>query len=274
MIPIIKLERYSVFQCPCGIKYLDPSLDEAAQIAFYKNSESLKEINPALEEYYEYNTLDPKGRTARDYTRALRDLEGQVKGRDLCEVGCGTGGFLAFSKSKKWNVFGIDSSSENILKTCARGVDALQINIFEYTAPTKFDVVVLWDVLEHPQEPGKLIAKCRELLKPGGRLLIAIPFDPNVISVLGRFIYMMSLGMLRGPVSKWYILEHTSYFSKKGLRGLLERHDLKIVSWWKTETDLSRYKFGFVQRVILKVLFIVARVLGLQNRLIAIAGRN
>jgi len=250
---------------------LDPSLDDAAQIALYQNSESLKEINPALEEYYEYDTLDPKGRTARDYMRALLDLEGQVRGRDLCEVGCGTGGFLAFAKSKGWNVLGVDSSSENIQKTKARGVDALQINVFDYAAPARFDVVVLWDVLEHPQDPGKLLAKCRELLKPGGRLLIAIPYDPNSVSLMGRLIYGLSLGKIRGPASKWYILEHTSYFSKKGLRGLLAKHDFEVVNEWKTETDLARYKFGFAQNAVLRTLFLGARILGLQNRLIAIS---
>ena len=269
--PLIKLERFSVYVCDCGVKYLDPSLDEKSQIEIYQNSDSISEINKALEQYYEYEPLRSTSQTARDYDRALTEAGKSVAGRDLCEIGCGTGDFLFFAKSRGWNVFGIDSSTENIEKTRSRGIEGIAENVFRYSSQRRFDVVVLWDVIEHPQDPGKLLAKCHELLKPGGCLLVAIPYDPNLISILATLFYKLSFGKVRGPAAQWYVLEHTSYFSGRGLKGLLERNSFAAVKYWKTETDLARYKFAFLTRLALRVLFGIARILGLQNRSIMVA---
>lgn len=270
----LRLPLYSVFTCHCGIKYIDPSLDEQGQIAIYQDSDSLTAINAALEQYYDYETLDPKSRTTKDYTAALAAVAALVTGRDLCEIGCGAGGFLAHAKAHGWNVLGIDSSSDNVSKTRSKGVEALPTNIFEFSTERFFNVVVLWDVLEHPQAPGKLLDRCRELLKPGGVLLIAIPYDPNIISSLARFFYGASFGKIQGPALKWYVVEHTSYFSRKGLTGLLARSGFSLLRSWKTETDLARYRFEASTRLILAALFFLARIFGLKNRMIAIARRT
>lgn len=268
------LSDFDVHACRCGIKFIDPSLDEQGQISIYRSSGSLAEINPSLEQYYEYKTLDPKSRTARDYKAALDGVEKATDGNDLFEIGCGAGGFLQYAKIRGWNVSGIDSSPENIKKTKEKGLEALQGNIFEYASSSRFDVIVLWDVLEHPQDPGKLLEKCRGLLKPGGCLLIAVPHDPNIISLAARMLYVLSLGRITGPAARWYVMEHTSYFSIRGLCGLLERHGFSATRWWKTETDLSRYKFGFMDRFSLGFLFALARMLGFQNRLVTIAQKS
>ncbi len=272
--PIIRLPFFSVYSCACGTKYLDPSLTEDGQIAIYRDSGCLKTINSALAQYYEYETLSPKNRTFRDYQAALRVVAENTAGRELCEIGCGTGGFLSYASANGWKVFGIDSSPENVIATQQRGIEAVQANIFLYKPRHFFDVVVLWDVIEHPQNPGKLIAKCRELLKPDGFILIAVPYDPNIISVLARCIYVLSLGKVKGPASRWYVLEHTSYFSAKGLRGLLSSNHFSVVNYWKTETDLSRYQFSKSSLLVLNFLFFIARMFGLQNRLILLARKD
>lgn len=270
----VKLPLFSVYACVCGIKFLDPSLDEQSQMGIYQNSQTLKEINPALEQYYEYETLEPQSRTAHDYEKALGEVGIMALGRDLCEIGCGNGGFLAYAKSRGWQVTGIDSSPENIQQVLKRGADGIHGDVFQYHSDRRFDVVVLWDVLEHPQDPGRLLKKCRELLKPDGCLLIALPYDPNIISFLAHALYLLSFGCVKAPAAKWYVLEHTSYFSKKGLRNLLGRNDFRLIKWWKTETDLSRYKFGFLSRGVLRVLFGLGRIFGAQNRLIVVAKKG
>lgn len=272
--PMLKLRLYSVFSCECGIKYIDPSLDELGQIALYQDSNSLTTVNPALEQYYDYETVDSSSRTAKDYGAALDALETLVKGRDLCEIGCGTGGFLVSAMAKGWDVFGIDSSLMNVTKTCSKGVAAVRENVFQFSSERCFDVVVLWDVIEHPQVPSKLLDRCRRLLKPGGVLLIAVPYDPNIISALAHLFYVASRGGINGPAAKWYVLEHTSYFSRKGLANLLARSGFRIIRSWKTETDLARYKFKTFTRLILRGLFLLARVFGFQNRMILIARKN
>ena len=114
---LFALERTNVYGCAaCGLKFIDPSLSAETMTTIYTSSESLREINPVHEHYYEYDTLDAKSATFRDYATALDRVSTYVKGRDLLEVGCGTGGFLEFARGKGWNVSGVDSSVENIAK--------------------------------------------------------------------------------------------------------------------------------------------------------------
>jgi SAM-dependent methyltransferase len=269
--PKIRFDSFSVYACACGLKYLDPALDDASQIAIYEDPRRLREMNPALEEYYDFEVGDLKTKTGRDYARALASLGTCVGGRDLMEIGCGAGGFLAFAKSRGWNVLGVDSGAQNIQKTRDRGVEAVCADVFAYRPSRSFDAVVLWDVLEHPLDPGKLIRKCREFLKPGGCLLIALPYDPNLISLLATVLYRVSFSRMRRAAGQWYVPEHNSYFSERGLRSLLGRNGFDLIRCWKTDTDLSRYRFGVLTRICLEMAFAAARLFGLQNRMILIA---
>ena len=240
----------------------------------YRSSATLKEINPALKEYYEYDTLEPYSLTYRDYDRALKTLASLIQGRDLLEVGCGTGSFLKFAQSRGWRATGVDSSPENIRELEKKGIRGIATGFLDYSPSESFDVVVLWDLIEHPQDPFCFVEKARELLKRGGLLLIATPHDPNLLSNLATMAYRLSGGRIKFAARQLYVIEHTSYFSIKTLSMLLERANFKVVKAWKTETDLKRYYFSCFLRVVLYAAFFIAGRFGLQNRMIVIAKKS
>lgn len=273
--PLYILSRTEVFRCvKCSLDYIDPSLDAKSMMDIYTSSETLKEINPACENYYEYQALDPKSLTYRDYYKALKAADGHVRGRELLEVGCGTGGFLEFAKSHGWKVCGLDSSTENIQKLKERGIAGLCENYFEYRGGNKYDVIVMWDLIEHPQDPLAFVKKSAELLKQGGILLLATPCYPNLLSILAGWFYKLSNGKNKGPAEKLYFLEHTTYFGLETLRPLLAEGGFDVATSWKTETDLVRYSFSPVTRMGLKGAFLLARLLRLQNRLTVLARKR
>ena len=243
-------------------------------MAIYQSSELLAQINPALERYYEYETLDPASVTCRDYDEALNRLKQFASGTRLLEVGCGSGSFLKFAKLKGWQVHGVDSGMENIRALREEGIDATCSGFLDFQTSHRFDCIVFWDLIEHPQDPGEFIKKCRELLSPKGLILIAAPLDPNLLSIIASALYRVSAGGLKFALEKLYIAEHTSYFSIPALSRFMDRFHFKTVAAWKSETDLERYSFTPVFRVVLKILFAAARVLRLQNRLILIAERQ
>lgn len=271
---IFRLSKFDVFLCGCGARFIDPSLDGASQMAIYQSSELLAQINPALERYYEYETLDPASSTCRDYDEALNRLKLFSPGTRLLEVGCGAGSFLKFAKLKGWQVHGVDSGMENIRALREEGIEATCSSFLDFQTNHRFDCIVFWDLIEHPQDPGEFIKKCRNLLSPKGLILIAAPLDPNLLSVIASALYHVSAGSLKFALEKLYIAEHTSYFSIPALSKFMNRFHFKTVVAWKSETDLARYAFKSVFRILLKMLFAVARVLGLQNRLMLIAQRQ
>ena len=80
---LFQLQKTRVYRCKCGLRFIDPSLDEKSMTEIYSSSECLRELNPALQSYYEYETLNTESATFRDYTKALAQVSLQVRG-EIC----------------------------------------------------------------------------------------------------------------------------------------------------------------------------------------------
>ena len=99
----------------------------------------------------------------------------------LLDIGCGTGYFPAFMKSKGWSAVGIESdknASEFASKNL--GIDVYILNDLETLREEPFDAITLWHVLEHLYNPKKLIEDAFHLLKNDGILVIALPNNDSL----------------------------------------------------------------------------------------------
>jgi 2-polyprenyl-3-methyl-5-hydroxy-6-metoxy-1,4-benzoquinol methylase len=109
--------------------------------------------------------------------RKLRLLKPyQSKQAALLDVGAGTGFFLRAAKKRGWAVTGIEPNptARNLanLKASKTVFDTATL----HTLPEKsFDVITLWHVLEHLPNLEDDIKTFRKLLKPNGRIVVAVP---------------------------------------------------------------------------------------------------
>jgi 2-polyprenyl-3-methyl-5-hydroxy-6-metoxy-1,4-benzoquinol methylase len=103
-------------------------------------------------------------------------LQGREPGR-LLEVGCGSGAFLRAAARQGWEAVGLDIDPGAVAAACkAPGVQARVGELTEQAFPTgSFDAVVMNNVIEHVHNPVELIAECRRVLAPGGRLVVVTP---------------------------------------------------------------------------------------------------
>jgi SAM-dependent methyltransferase len=102
-------------------------------------------------------------------------------GGRLLDVGCGTGGFLAAAQGLGYSVTGLDFDEVGV--QAAR--DRLQVDdihpwsLDEFIARRpheSFDVVSAFEVLEHQEDPRGFLASCAALVRPGGALVLSVPF--------------------------------------------------------------------------------------------------
>jgi 2-polyprenyl-3-methyl-5-hydroxy-6-metoxy-1,4-benzoquinol methylase len=96
--------------------------------------------------------------------------------KKLLDMGCGTGDFLQVAKDNNWSVSGIEPN-ENARTIANEKTNNSVFNIehllkFESHS---FDVITLWHVLEHLPKLQSHIEIFESLLKPNGRLVIAVP---------------------------------------------------------------------------------------------------
>ncbi len=98
------------------------------------------------------------------------------KGR-LLDVGCATGDFLhAFQVNSHWDVMGLEIVPDAAAVAREKGLVIIEKDLEEANlAESAFDVITLWDVLEHMPNPAKVLQICYDLLKPGGMLVLKCP---------------------------------------------------------------------------------------------------
>ncbi|MBC7721604.1 MAG: class I SAM-dependent methyltransferase, partial [Pedobacter sp.] len=116
----------------------------------------------------------------RNYTlkgklKMVQELTGLPKGT-LLDVGAGTGYFSQIMKDNEWEVTSLEPDM-TARKVAMDKYDLLlqdTSNLY-YLEANQFDAIAMWHVLEHVHDLQGYLDKFHEILKPNGRLIIAVP---------------------------------------------------------------------------------------------------
>jgi len=154
-----------------------------------------------------------------------------VEGRDILNLGC-VGHTIPFTEKEKerWlhyrlcasfpdaNVVGLDLDQPNVKCMRQMGFNAEIGDAQDLAYVSKFDTVILGELIEHLQNPGACLVGCAKVLKPGGRIVIS---TPNAFSVMLGLMYLKDF-------DKAFNSEHVVWFCPQTLRALLERCGLRL----------------------------------------------
>lgn len=159
------------------------------------------------------------------------------KGAKVLDAGCATGDFLSFARLD-YDMWGLDVSEFAIGRAQKKNPEiASQIRsgfVEDQSYPDGFfDVIVLWDVLEHLWDPVEVCRRLLRTLRPGGCLCISTPNVGSFVArVMGKYWAFMT------------VPEHLGFCNRKTMRYLLqERLHLELVEW-KTKGKWAN--LGFV----------------------------
>jgi SAM-dependent methyltransferase len=95
----------------------------------------------------------------------------------LLDIGCGYGFFLKMAEERGWEAVGVDLDPKGIAysKECLH-VNALLGDLKDVRFPnSSFDLVTLWNVLDHIPDPLDLISEIHRVLKEDGYVFIRTP---------------------------------------------------------------------------------------------------
>lgn len=175
----------------------------------------------------------------------------------LLDVGAGTGDFLQYAKKHSWKIKGVEPSDKARKKALEKGI-SLHECITDFTHE-KFDLITLWHVLEHIPNLDNQITKLKELLKPDGVLIIAVP---NYKS--------FDAGYYKEHWAAFDVPRHLWHFSQTSISKLFTQHNFAIEKTYPMVFDAfyvsllsEKYKNG-------KQRFIPAFCVGLWSNLKAL----
>lgn len=138
----------------------------------------------------------------------------------ILDIGAGTGAFLNTMLLANWQVAGIEPDAKAREKAMELYNLGLKPSEELFGLPVQsFDIITMWHVLEHVHDLHGYINKLMELLRPQGKLVIAVPnytsYDEKVYKE-----YWAAYDVPR----------HLYHFSPQSVRELLSIHELKLHS--------------------------------------------
>jgi 2-polyprenyl-3-methyl-5-hydroxy-6-metoxy-1,4-benzoquinol methylase len=200
----------------CGLVVTDPRPDAAALNGHYDS-----------EYYASWMMPEQRERRVRLWRRRVKVVKGVCPGGRLLDAGCGEGLFLHTANAAGYDGVGLEISEYAARYARERfGLDVRNASIEDAGFPEgSFDVITFWHVLEHLTSPLEALRKARALLKPGGRLLAAVP---NVDDKLGQAFYKARNGKYFQIYTPGSREPHLYHFSTVTFRKLLEKAGFSV----------------------------------------------
>ena len=179
-------QGYRLVECAsCGLAYIanPPTTDELAEIYSAASDYHTDLMRPGSDEFIRM------GHVADHHLRRLLALTG-AHGKDarLLDAGCSAGLFLDRARARGFDVAGVEFSDDSAAFARAHfGLSVHTGTLHDLAAPAgSYDVVTMFDVLEHVPDPAADIAVAHSLLKPGGLFLLSTPNIDGLFPRLSR----------------------------------------------------------------------------------------
>jgi 2-polyprenyl-3-methyl-5-hydroxy-6-metoxy-1,4-benzoquinol methylase len=206
-------------QCTqCGLVYVSPRPDPHELYALY--GETYFHNNESGVVGYT-NYLKDEDNIRQTFAGRLKWLERFIQPGKVFDVGCAAGFFLDEAKQRGWQVQGLDVSGFAVEYVKDRfGFDARQGSLTELDYPTgSYDLLTMWDVIEHVPDPKAYIQRAADLLRKGGVFALA---TPDVDSIPAKLTGKRWVGYKLSE-------EHVYYFSVRTLSQFLNEAGFEVV---------------------------------------------
>ncbi len=212
--------KWGVRRCNrCGVGWVSPRLDPSGLEEIYKSDQYWRSPSPKVQGYTDYRGDE---RLYMDTFRRRLEFvlaDGPHAGRSL-DVGCAAGFCMAAMRELGFEAHGLEIS-ETIARHARErfGFDTVQIGTL-HGAPypdRHFDLITMWDVVEHVVDPVALLVKASELLTPNGLLVVE---TQDIDSAFARLL---------GP--RWHHYkheEHIYHFTPATARTLVQNAGFRV----------------------------------------------
>lgn len=199
----------------CDYRFVDLRLTDEDLVKLYDRNN-----------FHEGNFFDYAGdqkyfkKNFRSRLEVLRRFLDKERHQRLLEIGSAYGLFLDVARTEFRELLGIDLTDEGVQHTREQlKLAAIQGEFLQHDfGDSRFDVVCMWDTIEHLRRPDLYVEKIASITEPGALLAIT---TGDVQSIVARW---------RGP--KWRMIIppiHLHFFSKNTLTSLLNNHGFDVI---------------------------------------------
>jgi 2-polyprenyl-3-methyl-5-hydroxy-6-metoxy-1,4-benzoquinol methylase len=229
----------------CGLQYLNPRLRSDVVIEGYSSGSDETFVSQIA------------GRE-RTFAKSLRLIERYKPDRGhLLDIGTAGGSFMAVAKKAGWIVEGCEPNRWMCdWANKHYGLNIVPGTVFDMNLQSQsFDIVSLWDVLEHTPDPKATLKESHRILKQSGLLVVNYPdINSSISRLMGRrWVFLLSV--------------HLYYFTTQTLTKMLGELGFRVVNirrhWQTLELGYILFRMEAYLRPIARALGWVVKKLGL-----------
>jgi SAM-dependent methyltransferase len=173
------------------------------------------------------------------FLRALKKLRRHIPppGSKVLDVGTASGAFVDAATQFGYEAWGLEPSRLRVSQARERGLRVEQGVIENHPfAPASFDMVTLWDVIEHMPDPLTSLKHVYPLLKPGGILLLNFPdIDTWQARLAGKHFW-------------WIVAAHLTQFSPRTISEISRRAGFQAFHF---QPFWQAMEFGYLEKLAL-----------------------
>ena len=211
-------ENFVIAECTACTLRFTQDVPEAASIGqYYKSENYISHTNTSrglINRLYQ----SVRKRTLKNKRRLIERQTGINKGCVL-DVGSGTGAFVNEMKKSGWQVTGLEPDAD--ARSVCKQVYDIELRSIEQLfelAPSSFDAITMWHVLEHVHDLHGYLAQLKSLLKQNGKLFIAVPNYTSMDAVIYKEHW-----------AAYDVPRHLYHFSPASMLLLMEKYGLKVL---------------------------------------------
>lgn len=155
-----------------------------------------------------------------------------AKGKKLLDIGCGVGHYLQIALKNNFEAYGQELGKDLAIWVRKNlGVTVFDEPIDKIKTDIQFNVITIFDVIEHVIDPIKFISDAKRLLAKDGIILVLTPnFDSVAITIMKE---------------KWQVIcppSHLQYFTHDSVKKLAERVGMDLVHIQTNGIDMGDLK--------------------------------
>ena len=211
----VSKEEFNIVKCVnCGFHYTNPRPDNNELGKYYISDHYISHNNANNTLFEKTYQLIRKVAIIGKYNLIAET----VKRGSILDIGCGTGDFLNKCKNKKWNTKGIEPSD----LARKKAIEIHNLNVEKSTDLKQlsgvYDVITMWNVLEHITELNATVSEFKRLLSESGKIIIAVP---NLKS--------FDAGYYKKFWAGYDLPIHLYHFTKNSITKLFKKHGFNLV---------------------------------------------
>lgn len=207
---------FHAYQCnSCETVFLNPRPEVSEFARIYPDNYHTLEFS---EDNY---SIVHRIRSRLEARRLLKYCEGIPPEARILDVGCGDGFHLRLLQEfgeRGWQLEGIDLDPRAVEIAVASGLNVRLGTLEEVETTSSYDLVYTIQTLEHVARPDQFLLDIRQILKPGGRLVIVTDNTDSVDFALFK----------KGSWGGYHFPRHWYLFNRRSLRRLATKTGFEV----------------------------------------------